>query len=165
MADLDFYADFACDANVLGVGLGSTPAQWETALGDDYLDDPQGRQTRRDYGLIETTFFRRLAWECSAVSIQVHRLSASAVTDVPKPLREEYGDFSQNVSLAELKNLLQGRSFEIEQVSEPSDGEFLRHWLPSSGVIVHSRDGYLWALKTSENAAIWSKPSTIQLYE
>jgi hypothetical protein len=42
MTDLDQYAHVATRKDVLGVGIGAQPGEWETTLGDDCLDTADG---------------------------------------------------------------------------------------------------------------------------
>ncbi|UYM25685.1 hypothetical protein NQP46_29860 [Streptomyces albus] len=71
-SDLDFYAHVATRGEVLGAGIGAQPAQWEAALGTDYLDIEEADLLRRDYGLVELSFQKDDdAWPCRGVSLQV----------------------------------------------------------------------------------------------
>lgn len=61
MSDLDLYAHVAARGDVLGVGIGAQPAEWETTLGADCLDTEDGSLLRRDYGLVELSSRRTAA--------------------------------------------------------------------------------------------------------
>ncbi|SMF84732.1 hypothetical protein [Streptomyces sp. Amel2xC10] len=84
ISDLDFYAHVATRGDVLGLGIGTQPAQWETGLGTDHLDTEDGGLLRRDYGLVELSFQEENSfWPCFGVSVQVHRLRWDTVAGGP----------------------------------------------------------------------------------
>lgn len=108
MPDLDFHAHVAARGDALGAGTGSEPAEWEAALGPDYLDDRSEDLLRRDYGLVELSFQKSDdTWPCFGVSIQVHRLLPGAAA-VPRPLRDAYGEFARRVRFDELRDVITG---------------------------------------------------------
>ncbi|MEU7578292.1 hypothetical protein AB0B50_11875 [Streptomyces sp. NPDC041068] len=75
MPDVGLYAEAALRKTIFGVPLGTSPEEWESALGNDFLDDVRKSRMRRDYGLIEVAFERRSGLrESVSVSLQIHRM-------------------------------------------------------------------------------------------
>lgn len=119
MPDLDFHAHVAARGDALGAGTGSEPAEWEAALGPDYLDDRSEDLLRRDYGLVELSFQKSDdTWPCFGVSIQVHRLLPGAAA-VPRPLRDAYGEFARRVRFDELRDMITGLGHTVEPDDAP----------------------------------------------
>ncbi|MET9293393.1 hypothetical protein [Streptomyces sp. NPDC003077] len=136
MSDLDFYAHVATHCDVFGVGVGSDPDDWEAALGSDYLDVFGRGRLRRDYGLVEVSFFRNPqgTYSCSGFSVQIHRqLYASSPGDVPLPLSREYGNFAPRAQYEEVRAriLSMGHSIELEKPDH-----IHRYHVPESGARV-----------------------------
>ncbi|MEE1941121.1 hypothetical protein V1L54_17215 [Streptomyces sp. TRM 70361] len=158
MTDIDLYVDLIKNGEVLGVGLGSSPEEWESRLGDDYLDDQRKGQWRRDYGLIEVSFQKReKKWECFGFSAQVHRLRPEKSGIVPGALERAYGRFELSPLFAELADRLDREGLHIEELGSPSMGGFVRHRARSSSFraeVISSRgeeDGHelreiLWSI-------------------
>ncbi|MGI8648278.1 MAG: hypothetical protein DLM55_04420 [Acidimicrobiales bacterium] len=97
MSGLDFLVDFAATGDIEGVGLGSSPYEWDQIIGADYVDDVQKNQMRRDYGLIELTFWHTDgAWLCTGISVQAHRLWWETADLVPAMLQKKYGEFPRS---------------------------------------------------------------------
>ncbi|MFD0279258.1 hypothetical protein ACFVHB_35925 [Kitasatospora sp. NPDC127111] len=133
MPDLDFYAHVATRCDVLGVGIGSGPAEWEGTVGSDYLDDGDEGLLRRDYGLLELSFSgAEGAVSCFGISVQVHRLIHDAC--VPPPLERTYGEFARRVRFEELRSVILSLGCTVE----PDDlsGDVHRYLVPESGARV-----------------------------
>ncbi|MFD4588408.1 hypothetical protein [Streptomyces sp. NPDC058434] len=145
MPDLDFYAHVAARGDVLGAGTGSEPAEWEAALGTDYLDDRSEDLLRRDYGLVELSFQKSDdTWPCFGVSIQVHRLLPGAAA-VPRPLRDAYGEFARRVRFDELRDVITGLGHTVEPDDAPPVTDMHRYRVSGSGariVVVADPDPY-----------------------
>ncbi|GGU65632.1 hypothetical protein [Streptomyces lavendofoliae] len=145
MPDLDFYAHVATRGDVLGAGIGSEPAEWEAVLGSDHLDDRSGELLRRDYGLVELSFQRSDdTWPCFGISVQVHRLLPGA-GDVPRPLRDAYGDFARRVRFHELRDVITALGHTLEPDSAPPVADTRRYRVSGSGariVVVEDPDPY-----------------------
>lgn len=58
MSDVAFYASLIVNGEILGCTFGDAPEVWDSALGDDYLDDRRKGRMRRDFGLVEVSFQR-----------------------------------------------------------------------------------------------------------
>ncbi|MEU0214860.1 hypothetical protein ABZ281_06895, partial [Streptomyces sp. NPDC006265] len=115
MSDLDFYAHVATRGDVLGVGMGAQPAQWETKLGAGFLDTEDGSLLRRDYGLVELSFQEEdRAWPCFGVSVQVHRLRWDTESSVPAALRDAYGPFACSTRFEDLAAAITGLGCTLE---------------------------------------------------
>ncbi|MFD8232853.1 hypothetical protein ACFV20_13350 [Streptomyces sp. NPDC059696] len=160
MSDLDFYAHVATRADVLGVGIGTRPAEWEAALGSDFLDVPDGELLRRDYGLVELSFQKEDgAWPCFGVSVRVHRLRRDTEASVPAALRGAYGPFAPSARFEHLAAAITGLGCAI--APEPDEdgpaGGIRRYRVPESGVRIFVRvdeeaqgwAGEVWSLGLS----------------
>ncbi|MEW2615561.1 hypothetical protein AB0937_36420 [Streptomyces sp. NPDC047880] len=142
MSGLDFYAHVATRGDVLGVGIGAQPAEWETALGSDFLDAEDGGLLRRDYGLVELSFQEEEgAWPCFGVSVQVHRLRGDTETSVPAALRDAYGTFAPATRFEVLAAAITGRgcSIELEPDEDGTTGDIHRYRVRGSGVRIFVR--------------------------
>lgn len=161
MIGVDFFADFFCHGAVLGVGLDTSPDEWQNVLGSDYVDDIQRRYLRRDYGLIELAFARvESRWTCYSITVQAHRLSTAGSRVVPEALRQRYGDFVHPLPVSHFRDLLSKQECECEELERmPDDDQFHRFWSPHSRVIVHSLESSIWSLSLSTNAKLWANPS------
>ncbi|ORT54576.1 hypothetical protein [Streptomyces sp. CB03238] len=134
MSDLDFYAHVATRGDVLGAGIGTTPAEWEARLGPDYLDDRSHGLMRRDYGLLELSFREdKDAWLCFGISVQVHRLIHDTAA-VPPALQEAYGPFAPRVGFDDLSGLIRSKGHSVERDDDTTTTDTLRYRVPESGV-------------------------------
>ncbi|MFF6879693.1 MULTISPECIES: hypothetical protein [unclassified Streptomyces] len=160
MSELDFYAHVATRKDVLGVGIGAQPAEWEATLGDDCLDTEDGSLLRRDYGLVELSFQEEGgAWPCFGLSVQVHRLRRDTESSVPAALRGAYGDFSPSTRFGDLAAAIAGLgcSVEPEPDEDGTAGGIRRYRVTESGVRVFVRAdenargqaGVIWSLSVS----------------
>ncbi|MBT3159137.1 hypothetical protein KQH42_02260 [Streptomyces sp. CHA1] len=159
-SDLDFYAHVATRGEVLGAGIGAQPAQWEAALGTDYLDIEEADLLRRDYGLVELSFQKDDdAWPCRGVSLQVHRLSLDTDSEVPASLRDVYGEFAPAVRFEQLTGTIAGLGHCVEHEPDAAgtSPDIHRHRVPESGVRIFVRTpegtqrqtGAVWSLSVS----------------
>lgn len=142
MSELDFYAHVATRGDVLGVGIGAQPAEWETTLGDDCLDTADGSLLRRDYGLVELSFQEEGgAWPCFGLSVQVHRLRWGTESSVPAALRGAYGDFAPSARFEGLAAAIAGLGCSVEPEPEGDGmaGGIRRYRVPESGVRIFVR--------------------------
>ncbi|MFI0267107.1 hypothetical protein [Streptomyces luteogriseus] len=160
MSDLDFYAHVATRGDVLGVGIGAQPAEWEARLGADFLDTEDGSLLRRDYGLVELSFQEEdRARPCFGVSVQVHRLRWDTESSVPAALREAYGVFAPSTRFEDLAAAIAGLgcSVEREPDEDGTSGDMHRYRVPESGVRIFvradentpERAGAVWSLSVS----------------
>jgi hypothetical protein len=102
VSDLEFYANFLTRGEILGLGRGSGPEEWVSILGDDYVENRTRKQLHRDFGFIDTAFYgTRGDLALDILSVKVHRL-ARAVAEVPRVLRDEYGEFPARVTIDDL---------------------------------------------------------------
>ncbi|MFD7242221.1 hypothetical protein [Streptomyces massasporeus] len=160
MSDLDFYAHVATRGDVLGVGIGAQPAEWEATLGADCLDTEDGGLLRRDYGLVELSFQEEDgAWPCFGVSVQVHRLRWDTESSVPAALRGAYGTFAPSTRFEDLAAAITGLGCSVEPDPDEggTSGDMHRYRVPESGVRIFVRadaraEGYsgeVWSLSVS----------------
>ncbi|GAA2231562.1 hypothetical protein [Streptomyces indiaensis] len=142
MSELDFYAHVATRGDVLGVGVGAQPADWETALGSDFLDVADGGLLRRDYGLVELSFQEEDGtWPCYGVGVQVHRLRRDTEGSVPAALRGAYGLFAPSARFEDLASAIIGLGCTIapEPDEDGTTGDIHRYRVPESGVRIFVR--------------------------
>jgi hypothetical protein len=158
MSDLDFYAHVATRGDVLGVGIGAQPAEWEAKLGADYLDDADSGLLRRDYGLVELSFQEEGgAWPCFGISVQAHRLGQDTESTVPGPLRCAYGDFASRTSFEDLVAAITGLGCSVVPDKDGTPPDIDRYRVPESGVRIfvdtdadaHGPAGDVWSLSVS----------------
>ncbi|MFE6096579.1 hypothetical protein ACFQ7M_32020, partial [Streptomyces massasporeus] len=159
MSDLDFYAHVATLGDVLGAGIGTHPAAWETRLGSDFLDVEDGSLSRRDYGLVELSFQEEDgAWPCFGVSVQVHRLRWDTESTVPAALRGAYGAFAPSARFEDLAAAITGLgcSVEPDPDEDGTSGDMHRYRVPESGVRIFVRaeehapqQAEVWSLSVS----------------
>ncbi|GAA2768711.1 hypothetical protein GCM10010103_77540 [Streptomyces paradoxus] len=160
MSDLDFYAHVATRGDVLGVGIGAQPAEWEATLGADCLDTEDGSLLRRDYGLVELSFQEEDgAWPCFGVSVQVHRLRWDTESSVPAALRGAYGTFAPSTRFEHLAAAITGLgcSVEPDPDEDGTSGDMRRYRVLESGVRIFVRadghaqghSGEVWSLSVS----------------
>ncbi|MGX1726544.1 hypothetical protein ACWIGE_07595 [Streptomyces diastaticus] len=160
LSGLDFYARVATRGQVLGVGVGARPAEWEAALGGDFLDVEEAGLLRRDHGLVELTFQEEGgAWPCVGVSVRADRLRWDTASHVPAPLREAYGDFAASTRFGELAGAIArlGCTVAHEPDAAGTTEGFHRHRVPESGARIFVRAdedarreaGVLWTLSVS----------------
>ncbi|MGW0314100.1 hypothetical protein [Streptomyces flavidovirens] len=158
MSDLDCYAHVAARGDVLGVGIGAQPAEWEGRLGADYVDDADGGLLRRDYGLVELSFQEEHgAWPCFGISVQVHRLRWDTESAVPAPLRSVYGDFAPRTPFEDLVAAITRLGCSVEPDDDGTAEDFHRYRVPESGVRIlvrvdaatHGPTGDVWKLSVS----------------
>ncbi|MDT9689075.1 hypothetical protein Q5762_12125 [Streptomyces sp. P9(2023)] len=134
MRDLDLYAHLAAYGDVLGVGIGGRPAEWEARLGSDHLDVSSHGVLRRDHGLVELAFREdHGTWRCSGISLQVHRLGHGDPSTVPVPLRDTYGPFARRARFDELTAVITGLGHPIEPDNDATTTDVHRYRVPRSG--------------------------------
>ncbi|WP_249644024.1 hypothetical protein [Nocardia sputi] len=137
LSDLGFYVHFATCGEVLGAGIGTSPAEWEAKLGSDYIDDRVQARMRRDYGLVELSFEEdKGEWSCFGISVQAHRLIWGEVSTVPMFLRTEYGEFATRVGFDELAALITGLGYRIEPDNDATTTDIHRYRVLESGARV-----------------------------
>ena len=130
---LDLLADIATRGAVEGVGIHATPAEWERALGSDFIDDRAKKRFRRDYGLIELGFWRTEGdWRCGTLAVQVHRLFHGAATLGPVSLRARYGDFPSSVPFADFRRGLP----DLAYIKDSDTTEYERYYVPATKVTI-----------------------------
>lgn len=161
---LDLLADIATRGAIAGVGIRSTPAEWERAVGSDFLDDHAKKRFRRDYGLVELGFWRAGdEWRCGSLAVQVHRLWLGTDTIGPASLRQRCGGFPSSVTFADLRPLLPG----LRAIADSDASEYARYYLPGSKITItvttSSVEGYppagsVWALHLTDEPEIPLRP-------
>jgi hypothetical protein len=157
---LDFYVHVVTRGDLLGVGIGSDPAEWEAKVGTDYLDVSSPGFIRRDYGLVEVSFQEDgNAWSCFGFNVQVHRLRLDGPSAVPGPLRSAYGAFPARTKFADLCAALTAQGFSVEPDNDSSTTDIHRYRVAQSGARIFvvaeagasdtSRSGDVWRLSVS----------------
>ncbi|WAL66853.1 hypothetical protein ORV05_03325 [Amycolatopsis cynarae] len=133
----EFLAGFAMTGRIEGVGLDSTPDEWERQLGSDFVDDHDRKQFRRDYGLVELGFWREEGnWTCGLISVQVHRLWHDRETIGPAGLREKHGDFPKAVRFVELRDELGRSGNELVLVEDEVPNGYRRYYVPPGKAVM-----------------------------
>lgn len=171
MRALDFFVDFASTGSIYGLGLASTPEQWSINLGDDYTDDVDKKQLRRDYGLVEVTFSRTAgSWRCINIAIQAHRLWWMP-ENAPGKLRNKYGDFPRFTRFEEVRHKLELLNLEVRLINDKQESDHVRYYVPATKTLIYAlsseiaRDsddmppGALWSMYLTIDADIWAKPT------
>jgi hypothetical protein len=171
MTELDFFVDFATTGYIEGIGLHSSPYEWDRTVGSDFVDDVQKKQLRRDYGLIELTFWRTDgAWFCTGIDIQAHRLWWKTPDLLPAKLQKKYGEFPRSVELDKLRENLALLDYATIPIEDRNVSEYTRYHVPKTKVLIVSLSsvksnntdeipiGTVWSMSLSVNAEIWNKP-------
>lgn len=170
MTGLSFFSDVSVTGQVRGLGLGSSPAQWEQALGDDYVDDVRKGRMRRDYGLVELSFLQSEgSWDCVGISIQVHRLPLPHGDVIPESLFRAYGAFPDRISFSGLMQSALEVGIRVEVIEDATQSRYRRFWIPESRALIHVIDerlsepgipapGDVWSIALSRDAEIWKAP-------
>ncbi|MFI7316971.1 hypothetical protein [Streptomyces venezuelae] len=122
MSALGFYTHVATHGGVLGTGIGASPDSWETAVGADYLDVPEGGLLRRDYGLVEVNFSpdQQGRMSCFGFGVAIHRLiHDQSPSPVPSRLSQQFGAFAPRAPFEELRAAIValGHTVELDQTS------------------------------------------------
>ncbi|MEU5902690.1 hypothetical protein [Streptomyces sp. SID339] len=138
MSALGFYTHVATHGDVLGTGIGASPDSWETAVGADCLDVPEGNLLRRDYGLVEVTFAldQQGQMSCFGFGVAVHRLIHDrSPGPVPSRLSQQFGTFAPRVPFEELRAAIValGHTAELDHTSHDMD----RYRVPGSEARIH----------------------------
>ena len=164
MSVLDLLADVARDGTAEGVGIHATPADWERALGPDFVDDRAKKRFRRDYGLVELGFWRVDGeWRCGLLSLQVHRLWWGSDKLGPLSLRAKYGDYPTRVPFTDLRSRLP----ELRYIEDSDVSEYERYYVPDSKVTIMVATstvdggppaGSVWALHLTDEPDIALRP-------
>lgn len=170
MTCLSFFTDASVTGHVRGLGLGSSPAQWEQALGDDYIDDVRKGRMRRDYGLVELSFLRAAgSWDCVEISIQAHRLSLPSEDLIPESLIRTYGAFSDRIAFSDLRKSILEVGASVEAIQDATRSRYSRFWIPDSRALIHvtgerlsepgiPTSGDVWSIALSRDTEIWKAP-------
>ncbi len=135
-AALTFFRDIATTGAVEGLGLDAEPDQWSRSLGTAYVEDIRRGRMRRDYGLVELSFFRTAqAWKCLEISVQVHRLAYPHEDVVPITLSRV--PFPDRVLFADLNRVIQDSGAEVEEIVDVAKSWYRRYYIPESSALVH----------------------------
>lgn len=170
MSALQFCADVLKRGLVCGVGIDSRPADWDEALGVDYLQDVRKGRMRRDYGLVELSFLRLSGeWLCTEISIQVHRLNSTPDPVIPDAIENLYGEFESRVCLSSLSGLMAREGVHLASIEDQSRDWCSRFTVEESSAIVHVVSGLngpvgdlnagdVWSISVSRDYARWRLP-------
>ncbi|MFK8908545.1 hypothetical protein [Streptomyces sp. YS-3] len=143
MSAVDFCAHVATRGDVLGAGLGTGPVGWEAALGETFLDVPNGGLMRRDYGLVEINFSpekpgKQTEMSCFGFGVKVARLLFDqSPNTVPPPLTREYGEFAPRVTLKELQAAVMALGHTIERDKDNTSRDMDRYRVSGSTARIH----------------------------
>jgi hypothetical protein len=88
--DIRPFSTFIESGAFFGVTIGSSLQDLEARIPLEFAENLVGGRTKllyRDYGLIEFTFTRRDAWECTNAIAQLHRLAKA------DEVRQEWSEF------------------------------------------------------------------------
>jgi hypothetical protein len=137
VSDLQFYANFLIREEILGLGKGSAPEAWMSLFGDDYVENNERKQSHLDFGLISASFYgKRSELGLDMLTVKVHEL-AQAMVEVPKVLRDEYGEFSPRVSIDDLTAELSRSRHVPRRACQLMPHELRRFEIPGKTVSIH----------------------------
>jgi len=152
---------------LLGCGLDASPADWDSAFGDDDwpLADIRRRRMRRDYGLAEVTFNQvGEDWVCETITLQLHRLSHGDYDEIiPPKLRETLRPDDARLDVGGLLSAYRGQ---VELIDDRDRSQFVRYWIPDSKVVVvgegdaGAAPGLVWSIWTTPQIEAWIRPQT-----
>lgn len=151
------------------LGLDAKPEAWEAKLGSEYVDDLRKGRMRRDYGLVELSFFKEgEIWQCFEVSLQIHRLATDFSRIVPSSLIEEYGPFESRIKFSDLQANATIEGLQVTQIDNRSGHLHSRFSVMESGVIVHVletdfgdvlRQGDVWSVSLARDFSARAAPT------
>ncbi|WP_406729514.1 hypothetical protein WJ438_40400 [Streptomyces sp. GD-15H] len=138
MSAFQFLVEVLKSGAVQGLGLDARPDAWEAKLGSGYVDDVRKGRMRRDYGLVELSFFKEgETWQCFEVSLQIHRLAAGIADIVPISLIEEYGKLESRIKFSDLQANATAEGLQVAQIGDRGRHLHSRFSVMESRVIVH----------------------------
>lgn len=161
MSACQFLVEVLKSGAVQGLGLDAQPDAWEAMLGSGYVDDVRKGRMRRDYGLVELSFFKEGdIWQCFEVSLQVHRLAMGIPDVVPDSLIEEYGKLESRVRFSDLQANATAEGLQLAQIRDPGGHLHSRFSVMESKAIVHVleadsgdnlRQGDIWSVSLARD--------------
>lgn len=138
MSAFRFLVEVLKSGTVQGLGLEARPGAWESKLGSGYVDDVRKGRMRRDYGLVELSFFKDGGtWQCFEVSLQVHRLATGISNIMPSSLIEEYGKLESRINFSDLQANATAEGLQVAQIGDRGRHLHSRFSVMESRVIVH----------------------------
>ncbi|WP_395576848.1 hypothetical protein [Streptomyces sp. BK79] len=168
MSAFQFLVEVLKSGAVQGLGLDARPDAWEAKLGSGYIDDVRKGRMRRDYGLVELSFFKKgEIWQCFEVSLQVHRLAKDIPDVVPSSLIEEYGEMESRVRFSDLQANATAEGLQVAQISDRGRHFHSRFSVMESRAIVHVletdsgdslRRGDIWSVSLARDFTARAAP-------
>ena len=136
---LDLLVRFGADGTILGLGLGSSPEEWVTTLGQDF-DEASRREGHKvlSYGLVEAEFGATGAggWSCDQIKLVIADLPSAGRPGaaVPPALREHYGDVPARVGFDQVAQAAARAGQRVCRVEKAVPTVIDRFWFPAAGV-------------------------------
>ncbi|OBQ48256.1 hypothetical protein A4U61_24075 [Streptomyces sp. H-KF8] len=168
MSAFQFLIEVLESGAVQGLGLDARPEDWEARLGSGYIDDVRKGRMRRDYGLVELSFFKKgEIWQCFEVSLQVHRLAKDIPDVVPSSLIEEYGELESRVRFSDLQVNATAEGLQVAQIGDRGRHLHSRFSVMESRAIVHVleadsgdilRRGDIWSVSLARDFTARAAP-------
>ncbi|MFC9822445.1 hypothetical protein ACFWG6_03725 [Streptomyces erythrochromogenes] len=139
MSALQFCVDTLRSGSIAGIGLDAQPDAWEAQLGREYIDDIRKGRMRRDFGLVEVSFVREAnSWQCTEISIQVHRLASGEPDVAPNHLIEKYGRFEERIPFSLLEERTSSQGICLHRIDDGRQELHSRYAVTESACIVHA---------------------------
>lgn len=132
---LDFFADFGVSGTVAGVGLGSRPADWSAALGEQYYDASwaEGHLVRQ-FAVVDAHFHHR--GPCDLIIVRLPQTPEMAEI-VPAVITDRYGPVPDRVPFRGVAELIEARGVPVAHVKRTDDIAPERFWVRSARVMFH----------------------------
>lgn len=134
VVDLDFFVDVVVSGAVLGVGQTDSPDDVARTLGGAFVEDRTRVAMRRDYGLVEFFWERRLgsdSWQPTGFTVQAHRLASITVTEA---LVHRHGPFDRRLRFTQLNAELDRLGYHLQEITDQFDTDYRQYWLAESQV-------------------------------
>lgn len=131
LTELDFYVDFAAHGDLLGLGFGSKPEAWAEKLGTGYWEGLHpGGQLGWQFGALDVSFDDGPAgWSTQFIYLQVHKLAWGKDFDLPRSVRDKYGDFTVAVEFDQLADRLAQQGVPVYRITHPLNEGVTNYWV------------------------------------
>jgi hypothetical protein len=136
MPHLDLLVDFAVSGRVAGVGLGSRPADWPSALGDRFFETSwRPDHLVRSFGCVDAHFEDDSgAWLCHLIKVALNEVN-TLDDAVPSVLAERYGQFPARTPFGEVAEAVAAAGAEVYHSPRVHEAALETYWVPAGKVM------------------------------
>jgi hypothetical protein len=136
MSYLGLLVDFGASGRIAGVGLGSRPADWPLALGDEYFEASwRPGHLVRQFGFVDAHFEDDSGdWICHLIQIAPYKVNVFPDM-VPQPVAQQYGAFPERIPFADVAAALVGANVDVFHLGRVHEAALETYWVPASKVM------------------------------